>query len=426
MSLYLGVAPVYWLPGMSPDLLRSMKIGLFILAVGFVFLHGQTVRGVVPRGLWGPVGFIALIFFSVPGLVQAVDLSSRVEFVMDVGFGAVFLWCFFNAQWRGDIDAGVVLGRSLAVISIFIACTIVNSLTGLPSWQSPYGHTLTEGGFGSMRTGWSNGLALFLPSVLFLLGDRPLRKSVIRHLSCLVILICLVASQFLAGGRAGMLLSILTIVVLTCLRPQFAILTFSALLLAAVLALPENWYMHMRLDRLEVGVKSLEDLDHFSAQRIGGYLMAVDLLKERPWIGYGIGQVIYETSNARHTEIHNLWLKWMVYCGVLAPLFFLIMVIRLLGIAFQQLRLAARWGDARSVAALVLTLLLGILLTMAEPNPLVGTFQTSAVWWAVAGTVLGLCVRRVEQMGSVSNSRSELVSHREVSACSGGNWESDR
>ena len=399
MSLYLGVAPVYWLPGVSPDLLRSLKIGLFALAVGSVFVHGQTLRGVVPRGLLGPAGFLVLILLSVPGLVQAINLTSMVELVMDVVFGAVFFWCFFNTKWRGDIDPEAVLGRSLVIVSVFSAFTVANSLTGLPDWQSPYGLAIAEAGFGNKRTGWSNGLALYLPGILFLLGHRPLHKSAVRHICCLMITSVIVASQFLAAGRAGMLLSILTMLVLARMRPMFAILTFSALLVAAAAALPENWYTHLRLERLEVGFQTLEDLDHFSAQRIGGYLMALDALKERPWTGYGIGQVIYETSYAQLTEIHNLWLKWAVSCGVVAPLLFLAMVTRILLSVAQNLRRAAHMGDAVNTAAPGLIVILGAILSLAEPNVLLGSFQISAVWWAAAGTVMTMSLKRRIQSG---------------------------
>ena len=395
LSLYLGIAPVYWLPGVNPELLRAIKVGLFVLAVGSVFLHGLAVRGVVPRGLLGPMGFLVLLLFSTPGLIQAVDVSSMVELVMDIGFGAVFLWCFFNTGWRDDVDPSRVLARSLLILSVFAALTVANALTGLPDWESPYGHGLTEAGFGNKRTGWSNALGLYLPAILLLLGEGggPLYRSLIRQICCLAILVCIAASQFLAGGRAGILLSLLTILGAVWLRPSFAILTISTLLLAAVAVLPEDWYIQLRLDRLAGGIQSLHDLDHFSAQRIGGYVMALELLKERLLAGYGIGKVLYETNNAQITEIHNLWLKWMVYCGILAPLLFLAMVVRMLRIALRNLRHATRRGDVSNAAVPSLVLFMGILLSLAEPNVLVGTFQTSAVWWAAAGTVMSLTLK---------------------------------
>ena len=403
LSLYLGGAPVYWLPGVNPDFLRSVKIGIFVLAVGSVFLHGRTVRGVVPRGLLGPLGFIALVLCSLPGLVQAVDLTSMVESVMDIGFGAVFLWCFFNTQWRGDIDPGLVLGRSLVVISIFAALTVANFLTGLPHWQSPYGYGLVEAGFGNKRTGWSNGLALYLPSVLFLLGDKPVGNSTIRQLFCLTIVICVISSQFLAGGRAGILMSLLTISVLMYLRPRFGLLTISVSLLIMLVAMPENWHVHLRLDGFAGGIQSLHDLDLISAQRIGGYMMAIELLKDRLWSGYGIGQVIYETSYGQLTEIHNLWLKWMVYCGVVVPMLFLAMVVRVLCIACRNLRHAARRKDLSDAVGPFLILFLGALLSLVEPNVLVGAFQNSALWWAAAGTVMSQAFNRTWQHDSPSN-----------------------
>ena len=127
--------------------------------------------------------------------------------------------------------------------------------------------------------------------------------------------------------------------------------------------------------------------------------MALDALKERPWTGYGIGQVIYETSYAQLTEIHNLWLKWAVSCGVVAPLLFLAMVTRILLSVAQNLRRAAHMGDAVNTAAPGLIVILGAILSLAEPNVLLGSFQISAVWWAAAGTVMTMSLKRRIQSG---------------------------
>ena len=184
---------------------------------------------------------------------------------MDIAFGALFLWCFFNLRWQ-DVDLLLIFRRSVVIISLFAALTVVNKLTGLPDWHAPadlagFYQPLIRTGFGVGSTGWSNGLALYLPVALFLFMKGSGRGSLFRRVIGLVMVGCLFGSQFASGGRAGLLASLLTILafiyfslprwlkVSTILGLLLAT-AVSSLLVTTTIELPETWNTHLKLHRL--------------------------------------------------------------------------------------------------------------------------------------------------------------------------------
>ena len=406
LSLYLGTAPVYWLPNMSASAVDMGKISLFVVAIGMVFFPVIATGKIhLPKGLWGPMGFWALIVLSTAGLLQAKDTSSLVGFVVDIVTGALFLWCFFNLRRQG-VDFLLIFRRSVVIISLFAALTVANKLTGLPDWHAPEDlheahQSLFRTGFGGGSTGWSNGLALYLPVALFLFTKRTGRGSFLRRILGLVMVCCLFGSQLASGGRAGLLASLLAIVTFIILYlprwPKVSAIvglllttTIASLLLTTAIELPETWNRHLKLNRLPDKIESISDLEQFSSGRINASITAFERFKERPFLGHGNKQILMEYIN-RQIEIHNLWLKWAVESGIFAPLFFLVMVVVLL---LEARRLVAahskNMADRDAALAFGLIILSGIVVSQFEPNTLIGSFQNSAIWWAAVGSLLSL------------------------------------
>ena len=87
LALYLGTAPVQWLPGVDYEWVARGKVLLFIVAVGLVFATTPPTRLRVPGGLGGPLGFLALAALAVPGLAQS-SLVLSAGYVGDVVSGA--------------------------------------------------------------------------------------------------------------------------------------------------------------------------------------------------------------------------------------------------------------------------------------------------------------------------------------------------
>ena len=387
LALYLGTAPVQWLPGVDYEWVVRGKVLLFIVAVGFVFAATVPARLRVPGGLAGPLGFLALAALAVPGLAQS-SLMLSAGYVGDVVSGAVMLWCLYNVARLDPVAARFVVDRSAMVMGAFGILALVLALAGL-GWQSACSTaTFRDTAFGCSRTGWSGGLALYLPFLLVFAFRRDI--GVLMRWLYLALVGGVLAAQAGVGGRAGLVASFVVVAVFVYyfMPRRWKVLGLAvALLAAAAVTVPTTLSEQLRLDKIPENPKSLKDWNYVSSGRIGGAFQAAGYIAERPFAGHGIGAVRAEFRGGR-PEIHNLWLKWAAYCGVLAPLLFLCFVIMLLA---QSRRLAYVADRHRSVAvAAGLVVLAGLVLSMLEPGTPFGEFQNNAMWWAAAGLIVGL------------------------------------
>lgn len=391
LTLYLGTAPVQWLPGVDYEWMARAKVLLFVAAVGMVFIMTSATRLRLPDGLAGPLSFLALAALAVPGLAQS-SLVLSAGYVGDVISGAAMLWCFYNIARLDPIAARFIVGRSAMILGVLGVIALVLALAGL-GWQSscsPASFRATA--FGCSRTGWSGGLALYLPFLVVFAFRRDI--GVLRRWSYLALAGGVLAAQAGVGGRAGLLASIVVVAVFIYyfMPRRWKVLgSAAALLAAAAVTIPTTLSEQLRLDEIPEEPTSLMDWNYVSSGRIGGALQATAFIAERPFAGHGIGAVRAEFRGG-HPEIHNLWLKWAVYCGVLAPLLFLALVIVLLA---QARRLAHVVDRHRSVAvASGLVIVAGLVLSMLEPGTPFGEFQNNALWWAAAGLIVGMASQR--------------------------------
>ena len=124
LTLYLGVALVYWLPDVSVALVSTVKTALFLAALGAAFGYVLQRGVLLPDGLWGPVGCLALAALATPGVVQS-ELTLVLKRGVDFAPGIAFAWCFFNLT-RLQVDVGRILVRATAVVSLLATVPIAN------------------------------------------------------------------------------------------------------------------------------------------------------------------------------------------------------------------------------------------------------------------------------------------------------------
>ena len=397
-ALYLGISPVYRVWGVSETELRLFKGIVLAAAIGAVLIP-SLVRGELrlPSGMPGPLGFAGLALLSVPGMVQSVSAPLALEFVVDIGFGASMLWCFFHMVHQGR-DVNAVLVGALIVLGGFAATHLLMTIASNPDLSSPCAWTISlRHPFGSHYTGWSVSLALFLPvTVLLLLAAQKPNKTWFLPTAATLYLL-LIGSQFVTRGRIGMVASILTMVALTIFRSSriLALSIMACCLIAGVVLFDESCARHLKIQRLSplLSTEALNPatLDAIATGRLSGYRAAVRAIAERPILGHGLGQVTVEGVHRPSVEIHNLWLKFAAYCGVLAAIWLAVMVgtigVRGLSLLKDETREA---DDRAKSAALVLILGVGLFASMLQPGALIGSMQYTAVWWAAAGTLLGI------------------------------------
>jgi len=150
-----------------------------------------------------------------------------------------------------------------------------------------------------------------------------------------------------------------------------------------------------KADRLTGARDLFTELDHFSAYRLGGYVAALEAIAERPITGYGFYGFQPVTMRG---AVHNLWLRLLVEGGIALPVMFLLIVVRIFRHLPWMRRLDQGMGketrDQNLGVILTCVVVGGVLIAMFTPNALLGSFQNSAIWWAVTGLLLRLSETR--------------------------------
>lgn len=393
LTIYLGLSPVYWLPGVSVSVMRVVKLALAASAVLSIYSHG-IIKGSLrfPKGILGPVGFFLMVVVAIPGLVQA-EFSSAATRLVDFVLSFGFFWCFYNYVREGGNWQVVFKGAAL-IVAAFATVTLTSAFLGAPNWTAPFGPTrlpLFITGFGAKRTGWSIGIGMFVP-IAFLFASRhgSLSRNVRGFIRVALMIVVILGAQIACGGRSGIVASIVVVLVnawRSPLRWHFVGLMFVALLAALYSA--DFLTEQLRLDALGTSNVSFRDLDRLSTGRISGYLVALDLIAQRPFVGHGFEQIALDQYGMLYRDVHNLWLQLWVEAGILLPLCFALFA---LSICVHTFRSGGKRAARRPVSGTKLTLGLivvgGLVISMFEPRTLIGSFQNTAIWWAAAGVLL--------------------------------------
>ncbi|NJD05859.1 MAG: O-antigen ligase family protein [Methylococcaceae bacterium] len=384
LGTYLGLSPIYWWPGVDPKLLDNLKLAMIGLAVSLVWLQAlMNRRFKFPGGVIGPAGLLLLLSVSAIAISQS-ELYLSLVLLKDYLLGFLMLWTFaFYVKMERDpypmlYLAAVILGAHCILVD-------TSKFLGVPRWSGPRYFVAPElwiSGFGSLRTGWSCGVAPFVPvalSVTLQSRHSPILRLVFGFLAAAIVL-----SQLVVAGRAGMLASavgIAWIITGSGLRrwlPVFAGAAAAGLFLAS-----DFLFTAMRLKDLGNGqIESVHDLNKFSAHRIDSDLIAWKAFLDSPLSGHGLG----EFSFGGGSEIHNLWLRRAVEGGGLVPLALTWVICRIWQATRPNPAPAGTpdctTPESRFLQAIIL---MGLVMSMLEPRIPVGVFQLNAIWWAAAG-----------------------------------------
>jgi O-antigen ligase len=238
-----------------------------------------------------------------------------------------------------------------------------------------------NGGFGAGSTGWSNGLAFPSAFALALVIDprRPKAEKIVP----LVCYFLISAEQAWVSGRAGLIAPIAAAYfyegVIKLSTHMGWKLLFGGLGLIGILA----W--NLFYDELAIFFRVERNWgnysgywDKVSSGRVSTYLRAIELIEQRPWTGYGFDD-FRTTGLWGQYFVHNVWLKYLYQAGIFYAMtlftykmYTLHIVNRLQSISYSQ---TAPYG---------LIILAGLVISMLEPNIILGSFQIAAMWWFVA------------------------------------------
>lgn len=356
MGLYAPISMVYWFPRLGS--INTFKLALiaFICLSTFIYNAGtkRTTSGVT-----------AFAFLALLAILPSIGLSpfdDLVDYFTNVGIIAAF--CLAVSTFDANDHLYKILTNiiSFGVVSFALTHIIGSVFFNLDAYI-PINEAYTgfaDIGFNLSRTGWSASLGLFVP-ILFL--NRSSRQG-------LLLVIPLILSQYICGGRGGLVASAAaTIIILWRRREQALLVSLLFCGLALIQANYDEFTGAMRLDRLDGGANALNS---FSAGRIESYVLALEMIQQNWLTGIGYGQM--DLSNQIGCEdVHNAFLLLTAELGLfVAPLFFGLFIL------VRPLLKPTRTSDIAPLAPMVAL----VLLMSVEPSVLFKSFQNSFGFWS--------------------------------------------
>jgi O-antigen ligase len=336
----------------------------------------------------GLLGAVALFLSASFGLFQASDITEIRTNLYQLALPFVVLWSFWNLpQLRGSIasiavPAGIFLG-ALSVVVIYADIARPAALSGpLPqaaraAWVS---------GFNTQSTGWSHGVALYVPFLAVVAVTSVRRKATVAIAAATLIIV----GQFIVFGRGGILIAIMGVLVVLAVRYRGRmnwLLVVAVLLLVPIAAMATGSPEPDPFARSE-GL-GFEQLDKFSSSRLDLLQRGSAMIADRPLTGYGFGND-WIKGRAFELQIHVTWLRMTIQGGVAFPIVLLAIVLTVIAQAVRVLRSATRTGDPLPILATILVLFGGMVASFIEPSAIIGAFHASALWWAAAGVTTRL------------------------------------
>lgn len=367
LAVYLGIGPVYWIPGVPPEWMSVLKGVLFVLIVlCSLALAVSRKRIAFPGGTRVLALLLMFVGLMVPGMIKGDGTASlyRVQNGLQV-----LLFVAATGHILRHVSPSQVAIVAVRIFTVFSMAALAAMLVA-PDIVNPYNPDLTivESGFGGSRTGWSPANALFLP---WLALDMAMPGGTIVAYAAMLVLF---GNQVAVGGRAGLLGTAVAYVASQVLRARFVSLLWAVMALAGLVAAAMTFSDELRLfDFFTAGGITLDVADEASTGRAGQYVWAISVIQDEPLSGLGFGNAIF---GEKEWLIHNDFLMLSVEGGIPLGLVALAIVMY----ALVQGWRAARHGS-RMTRAACLTVVVGAVVAQFEPGFIFGNFNTSCLWW---------------------------------------------
>ena len=356
VTLYASLAICYWLPGLHD--ISFLKLTVIALACFLIVSTGELSR----LGLQKALSFFFLALISI---LPSFFLSG-IENITDYVLNVAIICAFYVASTATNPSLAVTLSNALQIIRVsvlsLVGLHIFGSVTGTFDSLMPFVDRYTrfsDIGFNLSRTGWSASLGLMTP--IFFINQRTITG--------LIMVLPILISQIISGGRGGALASVIVVLMTLIQRRQYALLT-GGLTISAVLILINAEYLttHLRVDRISNGTHSLND---FSSGRIDTYLESIDIFLSNPIFGIGYGNMDL-TAQTGVRLVHNTFMLIISELGIFCLPFFI-------GL-FRLFKDLTDVGTSHSVKRSV-PLAAAFTLMMLEPGILIRSFQNSFGFW---------------------------------------------
>ena len=381
LQVYLTLAPINWLPFVSPVVINLIKYLLVLILSYQTFVtKGISVK---PYYFFSFNYLLLIIVCALPAIFRTYD--NVIYNILDYVFIFLLFWIIRGAalsrQELFDIfyKVAITIG-AIGLLSLASALSGI-TITSPAPWHDPF----SVSALGGYRTGWSNSLFLYMPLLLFYFIQSQNRKTKIY---CIIAIAGILASQILSGGRSGFICSILSITIFS----KFNIKGIIVLLLLTLLVSQSVSYITIekffRASDQQLETKAgTSNIDKISSGRIQGYTLGVKFFTDSPLWGNGFGASEYLSElRGYKPDIHNTWLKRFVDGGILLLLPIVILFYKCYKSGVRNIKEQHLSGNYLIMFRTLF--FLALFISMGEPNYLVGSFQGEAFFWAMISSFL--------------------------------------
>ena len=390
LDSYLILSIVNWLPAISIQTLSFLKLGLFVSI--FVVLVSQ-VRIKFPSRLLSVDGLLLLVGFSGIAIIQASNNNTIFLHLKDLVGPFISIWVMYNLPAGRNVIVDNLNKVTVVVVGICYLSVLSNIM---PQFDlvapHPFNSMFSKSGLGGYRTGWSNSLFLFVPFIFYNNIIRSGRYFTWKGFFMVApILLC----QYLSGGRAGLLASIATIAFIGLQDIRITVLIVLSLIGALEILPAASIEEQFRTSDQYIGrgksvahMSEFEYFDRLSSYRLTGYVAGWKLFENKPFIGYGLGESDFLSDRLNYNpDIHNVWLKRLVEGGMLMTLPLVAFFFHVSKKVFEITK--KENGSIIPERTLFLSLFIpAIVISLLEPNYLIGSFQGEAFFWFIIGFLL--------------------------------------
>ena len=329
-----------------------------------------------------PIYFLIFLFLSLPGLLQAkssfietsIFENSAFSYVLNVFltllFSSIFIDVFSNSLSQKKI-IDLLFKVSVSVVFIWAFMLILfydqeSPITSQPFWSV---------GFNFKNNKWSITLA-FMFAIIWpkIFHNNEKKVKVLSIIMCVLITLGVIIST----GRAGLLAIFLIVLIDRKLINRYYRYFIYLLIFTSILYIIDNYdiefWIKLILNNNDLSMISLDDL---SGGRIRQILYSLIIISENLFFGIGIDNIkdlmIYNFGN--EWNVHNLILRLTVESGLFLGIYMLIILLYIFKISFNNYRISYKNH------LIFLVILVGLVVSLVEPNMIVGTFQFSVIWW---------------------------------------------
>ena len=364
MGAFFGVAPVYWTPWVGVESTQLFKACLIVLVFFVSVLFVYVKKSVASyKGRFIYLSFTMLLVITAFGVINgSVDEVIYREASIVLAFA--FMWSCYVVLLHVELRHIV----RFYILTFLLIYTLWFGYSALkPGEASPINPLLniTETGFSGNRIQWSVAIAMFL-AWLLIGSNRGLAFRLTVSVLCIL-------GQVSVASRSGF---VGTLIVLIAISARY--LNYKRLPLVLAAAGGVMYVISSHLDELRLatgGLGSLNSLNDLSTGRVENYEKGFALFSSHPLLGVGIGNGHVQTAMG-DLMVHNIILRFAAEGGLFYAMALIILFILALRYAWVTFRSSSSLHSAAAVVVLI-----GIAVSMVEPEVPLGSFYINAMWW---------------------------------------------